>query len=98
MGLGTKFLLLQREHGCKIPLWDSKTYLTQLNSGRKDKQCIFSDGPCGFEENILKKWALGRVYPGWTEGFQSNKSAQAECEWQGSKSEITDGQNMSTKS
>ena len=55
MGLGTKFLLLQREHGCKIPLWDSKTYLTQLNSGRKDKQCIFSDGPCGFEENILKK-------------------------------------------
>ena len=91
MGLGTKFLLLQREHGYKIPLWDSRTYLTQVNSGRKDRQCIFSDGPCGFEEKILKKWVLGRECPGWTEGSQSSKSAQAECEWQGSKTETTEG-------
>lgn len=74
----------------KILLWDSRTYLTQLNLAEKT-QCIFSDGSRCFEEKILKKWVLGRESVSrWTEGSQSSKSAQAECEWQGSKTETTE--------
>lgn len=81
--------LLQREHGCKIPLWNPRTHLTQLKSGTERRQSLIQSSMVAFV--IWEKKFPGRGYPGWAGDSQCSKAAQAVSERQEEKTKNRGG-------